>query len=87
MIILGLPCSHCNNPTVAHCPDASCFWSRCPRCMSYGIPGENWVKWDRADYLNPYTLSDVKAVPPKRKFPDWLEVMYGTKHNSYPEES
>lgn len=82
MITLGLPCPHCNSPTMAHCPDAHCKWSRCPRCMSYGFPDGNMVKWNRADYINPYTLSDVMTAAPERKFPDWLEEAYGTDRNT-----
>lgn len=77
MIILGLPCDHCRNPTIAHCPDGECKWSRCPRCMSYGIPGQGMVRWFREDYVNPYTLLDVKTAEPERKFPSWLEESYG----------
>ena len=82
MIILGLPCDFCHSPTVSHCPDAGCSWSRCPRCMSYGKPGENFVQWKRDDYTNPYTLLDIKVQQPRRKFPDWLEGMYGTQRNT-----
>lgn len=82
MILLGLPCDFCHSPTVAHCSDGRCEWNRCPRCMSYGLPGRNFVKWNAADYMNPYTLSDVKIAPPKRKFPSWLEEDYGRNRNT-----
>lgn len=81
-ILIGLPCSFCNSATVPHCGDGECGWSRCPRCMSYGVPGVNFVQWRREDYLNPYTLTDVKTAQPKRKFPDWLECTYGTNRNT-----
>lgn len=82
MIVVGLPCDFCNSPTTVHCPDAHCRWSRCPRCMSYGLPGHNMVQWRREDYVNPYTLMDVKTAEPERKFPEWLEEAYGTDRNT-----
>ena len=82
MIVVGLPCDFCNSPTVPHCGDGECQWSRCPRCMSYGIPSQNFIQWRREDYLNPYTLTDVKTARPIRKFPAWLEAMYGVQRNT-----
>lgn len=79
MIQIGLPCDYCGNSTVAHCNDATCGWSRCPRCHSYGTPGKRFVQWNTKDYMNPYTLYDVKVALPSRTFPAWLQEMYG-KH-------
>lgn len=79
MILLGLPCDFCHSATAPHCPDARCEWSRCPRCHSYGIPGQNYVEWRKDDYINPYSLTDVKVARPVRTFPMWLEEDYGTK--------
>ncbi len=82
MLLIGLPCNFCNNPTLPHCRDAGCSWSRCPRCNSYGIPGQNFVQWRKDDYLNPYTLYDVPVAEPERTMPDWLKEEYGTQHRS-----
>jgi hypothetical protein len=58
-----------------------CGWNRCPRCSSYGHPGGNFVRWNTSDYVNPYTLLDVKTQEPERTFPIWLEETYGQHHN------
>lgn len=82
MIVIGAPCDFCGNSTVAHCNDATCGWSRCPRCHSYGYPQQNFIKWDTKDYMNPYTLYDVKVAEPKRKMPQWLKKAYGEQRDT-----
>ena len=78
MIAIGLPCDYCHMPTVAHCKDGHCKWSRCPRCSAYGIPGRNFLPWNREDFINPYTLLDIEVAEPQRILPEWLEGDYGT---------
>lgn len=79
VITIGLPCQSCGCPTMPHCASVTCRWSRCPKCHSYGVPGGAWVEWDKGDYINPYTLNDVKTAPPKRTLPDWLMETYGER--------
>lgn len=81
MIMIGIPCDFCHMPTVAHCYDAKCGLSRCPRCRSYGRPGENMVEWRKDDYFNPYSLLDIKTEEPQRQLPAWLEESYGVQRN------
>lgn len=52
--------------------------------MSYGVPGKSFVQWRKEDYVNPYTLLDIKTAPPVRKMPDWLEGMYGINRDTSP---
>lgn len=81
LIVVGLPCNYCNGPTVQHCGNIRCGWSRCPRCHSYGMPGKNFIRWIKADYINPYTLLDLVVAEPQRTFPTWLEEDYGTRRD------
>lgn len=81
MILIGLPCDYCHSVTVSHCTDAACKWSRCPRCHSYGVPGGKFVQWNKDDYVNPYSLYDVKTVEPQRTMPMWLDEDYGTRRS------
>lgn len=79
MLAIGLPCQSCGMPTMPHCAGATCRWSRCPKCHSYGIPGGSWVKWNKDDYRNPYSLLDVETKEPERTFPAWLNESYGER--------
>lgn len=82
MIAVSPPCDFCHTPTVPHCQGDErthvCAWSRCPRCNSYGTPGENFVQWHAQDYINPYSLLDLEVAEPNRTLPAWLEETYGT---------
>lgn len=77
MLLIGLPCQSCGMTTMPHCSSGTCRWSRCPKCHSYGIPTGAWVKWDKNDYRNPYSLLDVEVAEPVRELKSWLRDDYG----------
>jgi hypothetical protein len=81
VILVGLPCAFCGSPTMPHCKDATCKWSRCARCTSYGVPGKAFVQWFAHDYINPFNLLEIKVENPTRTMPEWLTTEYGKKHD------